>query len=125
MFFFRMRVRGQIVSDKGPQFSSDTPKKIVSGNGIRHVTGLLNLIKSRGRLTRSSFNPPTVPWTSFDHSQRVWVRNYRSGRKYLRGMVIERKGPVLYGVKRMARFGGATWSSCGMAILVRPPKSQV
>ena len=35
----------------------------------------------------------------FVNDQHVWVRNYRKGPNWVRGTVIERKGPVLYRVK--------------------------
>ena len=35
----------------------------------------------------------------FVNDQHVWVRNYRRGPNWVRGTVIERKGPVLYRVK--------------------------
>ena len=52
----------------------------------------------REKSTRSCFSPITEP-KSFDQNQNVWVRNYRSGPKWVRGTVFEQTGPVLYKVK--------------------------
>ena len=45
----------------------------------------------------------------FAHKQNVWVCNYRRGPKWVRGTIIERRGPVLYRVKGgwMTRPGNA------------------
>ena len=68
-----------------------TVKEIV--NTLRslfsRLRGLEQIVSDNG----PQFNPTAVPWRSFDHNQRVLVRNYSSGTKLVRSMVIERAGP--------------------------------
>ena len=164
--FARMGLPDQIVSDNGPQFTSDIFKKLATVNGIKHVTGApyhpstngqaerlvqsfkkgvkagkssrtlqhkldrfllayrsaphattelspAQLLLGRNVKTRLDLIKPNVTrevnkkllqsnnstLRAFDHNQNVWVRNYRRGPKWVRGIVIERTGPVLYRVK--------------------------
>ena len=38
-------------------------------------------------------------FTQFPEGERVWIRNYRKGPKWVRGTVLEQTGPVLYKVQ--------------------------
>ena len=38
-------------------------------------------------------------FTQFPEGERVWIRNYRNGPKWVRGTVLEQTGPVLYKVQ--------------------------
>ena len=164
--FARMGLPDQIVSDNGSQFTSETFRKFVNANGIKHATGApyhpstngqaerlvqsfkkavkadksgrtlqhkldrfllayrsaphattelspaqlllgrnvktrLDLIKPdiQREVNKKLLQPNNSTLKSFDHSQNVWVRNYRRGPKWVRGTVVGQTGPVLYTVK--------------------------
>ena len=75
-----------------------SPAQLLLG---RNVKTRLDLIKPNvtREVNKKLLQSNNSTLRAFDHNQNVWVRNYRRGPKWVRGIVIERTGPVLYRVK--------------------------
>ena len=115
----------QLVSDNGPQFSSEEFATFLTRNGVKHIrsspyhpstNGLAeHFVRTLKKALKSSnFADPHVKLMNFllsyrsthydlhSHSrdffvgERVLVRNMRNGPWWLVGTVVERRGPLSY-----------------------------
>ena len=82
-----------------PHATTDlSPSQLLLGCNVKTR---LDLIKPdiKREVDKKLLQPNNSTLKIFDHSQNVWVRNYRRGPNRVRGTVIGQRGPVLYTVK--------------------------